>query len=302
MAGPEGLLVGLKGWEIMKMEAKSSRCRMFFNITGPRRVVNAILCLLVCVANATGKNASQSDEVAENAGDPAAPVVHVEAHANRLLREMGDYLKDADAFTFQAESSYDVTDRHDQKIRYGGITDVSLRRPDRLHAVFNGDERQRQSFFDGKTYTIYNVATHMYAITDVPPDIDKALDTIFETYGFSVPLADLVYADPYKILIENVIEGRWVGVHSIAGAPCNHLAFIQESIDWQIWIEKGPRPVPRQVLITYKDEPGSPQYLARMKSWDFEPKFRDGYFQFTPPAGSYEIEFLPTSETDVNDD
>ena len=297
--------MGLKGREIMKMEAKSSRCRMFFNITGPRRVVIAILCLLVCVScvvSATGENASQSANAAENGDNPAAPVVRVEALANRLLKEMGDYLKAADALTFQAESSYDAMDRRGQKIRYGGITDVSLRRPDRLRAALNGDERQRQSFFDGKTFTVYNVAANMYAITDVPPDIDRALDTIFETYGFSVPLADLVYADPYSVLIENVIEGRWVGVHSIAGVPCNHLAFIQESVDWQIWIEKGPRPVPRQVLITYKDEPGWPQYLARLKSWNLKPQFREAYFQFTPPAGSYEIEFLSTSETDVNDE
>jgi hypothetical protein len=278
---------------------------MFFNAVRPRYRMYSICLLLVCLScmgNATGKNASQGDNAAENGDNPAAPVVRIEAHANRLLREMGDYLKAAGAFTFKAESSYDAMDRRGQKIRYGGITDVSLRRPDRLRATLNSDERQRQSFFDGKTFTVYNVAANMYAITDVPPDIDRALDTVFETYGFSVPLADLVYADPYSVLIENAIEGRWVGVHSIAGVPCNHLAFIQESIDWQIWIEKGPRPVPRQVLITYKDEPGWPQYLARLKSWDFEPQFGDAYFQFTPPAGSYEIEFLPTSETDVNDD
>ena len=289
----------------MKIEAKNSRCRMVFNITGPRCVVNAILCLLICgscLVSATGENVPQGANEAENGGNSDAPVVHVEALANRLLKEMGDYLKAADAFTLQAESSYDAMDRRGQKIRYGGITEASLRRPDRLQAAFKGDERQRQFFFDGETFTIHNVVANMYAVTDVPPDIDRALDTIFETYGFSLPLADFVYADPYKILIENVIEGRWVGLHSIAGVPCNHLAFTQESVDWQIWIEKGPRPVPRQVLITYKDEPGFPQYLARLKSWNFKPQFREGHFQFTPPAGSYEIEFLPTSETDVNDD
>ncbi len=136
----------------MKMEAKNSRCRMFFNLTGPRRVMIAILCLLVCVscvANATGENASQSANAAENGDNPAAPVARVETLADRLLREMGDYLKAAGAFTFQAESSYDAVDRRGQKIRYGGITDVSLRRPDRLRSAFNGDERQRQFFYDG---------------------------------------------------------------------------------------------------------------------------------------------------------
>jgi hypothetical protein len=177
-----------------------------------------------------------------------------------------------------------------------------MRRPGRLRSTFNGDERQTKTFYDGKTVTIYNPAINMYAVTDVPPDIDGAIDKIFDKYGVSVPLADLVYADPYNILIANVIEGRWVGRHSIAGVPCNHLAFIQESIDWQIWIEDGPKPVPRQVLITYKDEPGWPQYFARLNSWDFQPKFSNDYFQFQPPAGSDEMEFLVTSEMEVNNE
>jgi hypothetical protein len=215
---------------------------------------------------------------------------------------MGDYLKSADSFTFHAESSYDAIDRNDQKIRYGGTTNVALHRPDRVRSEFNGDERQTQTFYDGKTVTIYNPAVNMYAVTDVPPDIDGAIDKIFDKYGVSVPLADLLYADPYNILMENVMAGRWVGRHSIAGVPCNHLAFTQESIDWQIWIEEGSQPVPRQVLITYKDEPGWPQYLARLKSWDFQPRFSKNHFQFQPPAGSDEMEFLVTSEKEVNDE
>jgi len=251
-----------------------------------------------------GSFATSAESVTASLSDnkSAGRMLRVETYADRLLKEMGDYLKSAGAFTFHAESSYDAIDRNGQKIRYGGTTDVAMRRPGRLRSTFNGDERQTQTFYDGKTVTIYNAAINMYAVTKVPLDIDGAIDTIFDKYGVSVPLADIVYADPYSILIANVIEGRWVGRHSIAGVPCNHLAFIQESIDWQIWIEDGPRPVPRQVLITYKDEPGWPQYFARLSSWDFQPKFSDDYFKFQPPKGSDEMEFLVTSEVEVNNE
>jgi hypothetical protein len=249
-----------------------------------------------CATSAKSVNQPQGDNELE------VRVFRVETHADRILKEMGDYLKSADAFTFHAESSYDAIDRNGQKIRYGGTTDVAIHRPDRLRSKFIGDERQTQTFYDGKTVTIYNPAVNMYAITDVPPDIDGAIDKIFDKYGVSVPLADLVFADPYNTLIANVIGGRWVGRHSIAGVPCNHLAFTQESIDWQIWIEEGPRPVPRQILITYTDEPGWPQYLARLKSWDFEPRFSNDHFNFQPPTGSDEMEFLTTSEKEVNNE
>ena len=87
-----------------------------------------------------------------------------------------------------------------------------------------------------------------------------------------------------------------VGRHGVDGVPCHHLAFSQESIDWQIWIEDGPQPVPRKLVITYKTEPGSPQYVARLSNWDFEPRFSKQYFEFEVPADAGEIEFL-TLET-----
>ena len=64
----------------------------------------------------------------------------------------------------------------------------------------------------------------------------------------------------------------------------------------QIWIEVGPRPVPRRLVITYKDEPGSPQYIAELSGWNFQPRLSDHYFTFRPPIGSDEIEFLPPQE------
>jgi len=291
------------------MKTKTPITRKLLDIAWQRCVISPVWFLLMailmtgfllvcgsCATNAKSLNAFQSDNTS------VVQTFHIEAHADRLLKEMGAYLKSADAFTFHTESSYDAVDHNGQKIRYGGTTDVALRRPDCLRSAFNGDERQTQTFYDGKTVTIYSAAVNMYAVTNVPPEIDSAIDMIVDKYGFSVPLADLVYADPYNILIANVIEGRWVGRHSIAGVPCNHLAFVQESIDWQIWIEEGTRPVPRQVLITYKDEPGWPQYLARLQSWDFQPQFSNEYFQFQPPAGSDEMEFLVTSGMEVNNE
>ena len=297
------------------MKTKTPTIRKLYDIAWQGYVMNHVWLLLVaifttgfllfcgsCATNAKGVNTPQSGSAFQDDNMSSVRIFHVETHADRLLKEMGDYLKSADAFTFHAESSYDAIDRNGQQIRYGGTTDVALVRPNRLRSKFIGDERQTQTFYDGKTVTIYNPAVNMYAVTDVPPDIDSAIDKIFDKYGFSVPLADLVFADPYNTLIANVIEGRWVGRHSIAGVPCNHLAFVQESIDWQIWIEEGPQPVPRQVLITYKDEPGWPQYLARLKSWDFQPQVSNDYFQFQPPVGSDEMEFLVSSEMEVNNE
>ena len=229
---------------------------------------------------------------AAGADDAAA----IEARADRVLRAMSDYLKSADQFTFQADVAYDSVVVSGQKIQYGATGKISVRRPDHLRVEHHGDEQDLRVVFNGKMFTLHDVRAGLYAQKEMTADIDTAVDRMFERFGFSVPTADLVYADPYATLTASVDSGFVVGLHAVQGVRCHHLAFSQESIDWQIWIEDGPRPLPRKLLITHKDEPGSPQYAVELSRWDLSPHISDAYFEFDPPADAGRIEFLPTAE------
>jgi len=223
----------------------------------------------------------------------------IEAEADRILSAMGEYLKSADEFSFHADIAYDAVHSTGEKVQYGGVSDISVRRPNRLHVAFEGDEHRRQVFYDGSTVTLFDMLRNLYAVTKVPGKMDAALDLAFEKYGLSVPLADFVYADPYAVLKENAEYGSVIGVHGCGEKRCHHLLFTQDFIDWQIWIETGPRPVPHKLVITYKEETGSPQYEARLSRWDFHPHLSEHAFTFHPPAGASEIEFLPGSGEEV---
>jgi len=230
---------------------------------------------------------------------PKVPLQGVDAKADRILRQMGDYLSSADELTFRTDLSYDVVGPEGQSIQYGAVTNVAVRRPGGLHVEYDGDERRTSVVFDGKAFTIYDAAVNVYTVADVPGTLDDALDAVFDRYGISVPIADLFYADPYGVLIENAQSGFVVGQHPVDGVLCDHLAFSQDGIDWQIWIEAGPRPVPRKLVITYKDETASPQYSATLSAWDFNPRLSDRYFEFVPPPGSDQIEFLPAQPEEI---
>ena len=225
----------------------------------------------------------------------------VEADADRILRAMGGYLKSADAFTFRADITYDEVLSTGEKAKYDAVADLSVRRPNRLLVSSDGDEFHRQVFYDGKTITLFNVQEGLYAVTKVPSKLDSALDLVFEKFGLEVPVADFFYADPYAVLIENADYGGVLGEHGCGELRCHHLLFTQEFIDWQIWIETGPRPVPHRLVITYKDEPASPQYEARFSRWEFQPRLSEHAFTFVPPDGAVEIEFLP-SEPDAGEE
>ena len=284
------------------VQSSSSRTRKRWNVAGSEdstesknasRIFEGLVIIgCLCLAWAPSQVVAQERESETARSADAAPILG--ARVDPILREMSEYLKTAREFSFQANVTYDSVLRDGQKIQSGATVDVSVRRPGKLRVEYQGDERQTQVIFNGRTSTVYDVKQKVYTVMEVPPDIDAALDKLIEEYGVSVPVADLIGSDPYSTLTERAQAGNFMGTHEVDQRPCHHLAFAQDIIDWQIWIDAGPRPVPRRLLITYKDEAGSPQYSATFSRWNFQPRHSDHYFKFQPPAGSDQIEFLPT--------
>lgn len=213
--------------------------------------------------------------------------------ADRILRQMSQTLQQAQAFTFQAETTTDEVSRSGQKIQYSAMINAAVRRPNKLMADANGDRVRRTFWYDGRSITLLDRFKNLYATAPAPPAIDDALEYAIKRFGVSAPLADLVFSNPYAVLMENVRSGRYLGLHSVRGKSCNHLVFSQENIDWQIWIENNQQSLPCKVVITYKQENNAPQYTAILTKWNLKPELSDQAFTFVAPAGSSQIEFLP---------
>jgi hypothetical protein len=211
--------------------------------------------------------------------------------ADRFLRQMSDYLKASKQLSFHAEIAYDDLLPSGQKLQLGASHDILIRRPDRTYAEFQGARGSKRFWYDGKTMTLYDAAHDVYATEQVPSTIDGMLDQVMKIYGFSPPLSDLIYSDPYTILIQNVQYGFYAGVTQIDGQRCHHLAFQEKKLDWQIWIEDGIQPVPRKVVITYKTMPGAPQFTATLSRWDFAAPAPDTMFTANLPPSAGRITF-----------
>jgi hypothetical protein len=211
--------------------------------------------------------------------------------ADRFLRQMSDYLMAAKQFSFHAEIAYDDLLPSGQKLQLGASHAVLVRRPDRAYAQFHGEKGDKRFWYDGKSITLYDATHDVYATEQAPSTIDGMLDHIMKAFGFSPPLSDLIYSDPYAVLTQNVQNGFYAGVTQIDGQRCHHLAFQEKKIDWQIWIEDGTQCVPRKVVITYKTLPGAPQFIALLSHWDLTAPAPDGMFTANLPAGADRITF-----------
>ena len=82
-----------------------------------------------------------------------------------------------------------------------------------------------------------------------------------------------------------------VGESVIDGVACDHLAFRQSNVDWQLWVQKGEQALPRKIVITTRFEVGDPQYQVTMH-WNLKPKVSDATFKFTAPANASEVSLM----------
>jgi len=225
----------------------------------------------------------------------AAPGPVIGQQADRLLRQMSDYLKAAKQFSFHAEISYDDLLPSGQKLQLAATDDVLVRRPDRIYSEFEGETGGKRFWYDGKTITLYDTKHHVYGTEEVPATIDAVLDHLMKVLGFSPPFSDLLHSDPYAILTKNVQYGFYAGLTQVDGRRCHHLAFQEKKIDWQIWIEDGIQLVPCKLVITYKTLPGAPQFIAVFSHWDLVAPAPDSMFAANLPAGADRITFQATA-------
>jgi hypothetical protein len=214
----------------------------------------------------------------------------VEPRADELLKRMGDYLGQAKFFSMDAEVWQDTQLSNGQRAQAGRNVHVQVRRPNRFRSELRSTRHHRDLIYDGSAFTLFNRAENFYGTVPVTGSLDDAMDLACERFGITLPFEDFVRSDPHGDLLRKVTSGADIGPVTVMGVPCEHLAFTQDNIDWQVWIQAGPEPVPRKFVITYKDEPNSPQFTAIFSNWDFITQLPDFVFKFEPPANASKIE------------
>ena len=214
----------------------------------------------------------------------------LDPRADELLKRMGDYLGHAEFFSVSAEVWQDIQLSSGQRIQAGRTMELQVHRPNRLRAEVHSTRRNRELVYDGSSITLLNRAQNFYGTVHTSGSLDEAMDVASDRFGIAMPLEDFIRSDPHKDLLRRATSTADIGPVTVMGVPCEHLTFSEENIDWQVWIENGVRPVPRKFVITYKDEPDSPQCTAIFSNWDFTTKLPDFVFHFEPPAGASKIQ------------
>ena len=231
----------------------------------------------------------------------AAPPVQasppkIDPHADELLTKTCEALGSADAFSFHAEILFDKVLPHAVKVQYAAEMDFALQRPDKLAVNYQSDLGGKQLWYQNATLTIFDEPRQMYASMKVPASIDTMLDQVEQTQHLTLPLSNLAYSDPCLRIQKQIIFGTYIGVNDVNGVDCDHLAFSSSNIDLQLWLDRSGKPVPRKIVINYRTEPGSPEYIAVLSDWKFPKQISDSRFTPQIPKDAKRIEFLKVKE------
>jgi hypothetical protein len=242
------------------------------------------LGLMLCATQAC---LAQSAAPASEARDPAVLA---------RLAKMGDYLRSLKSFTVKAETAKDEVLNTGQKVQFGGTLEYRYAMPDKLRASIRTDRKWRDFYFDGKTLTQVAPRMGYYGSVQIPGKVGEVMTGLAQRYDIDMPLADLFYWGTPASGVDDVTSATLIGPARIGGVETDHFALRQAGVDWQIWIERGARPLPRKLVITTTEEPAQPQYSATL-NWDLGAQTPAAAFTYSPPKGAHRIELAPVAKT-----
>lgn len=241
-------------------------------------ITGAALAMLLGLGAPLGANADETD-------------------ARRLVKAMSDYMAAQKAISFDYDANLEVVTTEKQKLALASSGTVTLQRPDKIRAARSGGFADVELFFDGKTLTLLGKNANLYSQLDVPGTIDHLIDELKDTYNRPLPAADLLMSNAHDAIMTDVIDVKDLGSGVVGGVECDHLAFRNKEVDWQIWIAQGDRPYPCRYVITSTLVEGAPQYSVQIRDWKTGGAVAPADFGFQNSTQAKKMDFKDLPDT-----
>lgn len=245
------------------------------------------LCMSACLALLTVA-VSGSLTAAAPAASKSASLPRVDPEAINALQKMGAYLRSLTSFEIKSETmTEDVLD-NDQKVQFNGTMDYKVRQPNAFAISSVTDRKVRQYYFDGRNFTVFSPRMGFYSTVSAPPTIRELFNVVYEKYGIEFPLEDLFRWGSPDNRYNDVTAAVLVGYAKIDGKAADQFAFREGNADWQVWIQRGDKPLPLKLVIVDTSDETMPEFIAQLH-WNTSTTFPDEIFTFRPLGDAKEI-------------
>jgi hypothetical protein len=219
----------------------------------------------------------------------------IEPAAMDALNKMGAYLRTLKAFQVRASVTTEDVLTNGEKLQFAHTTNLLAHLPNKLLTDTKGDSSDQLILFDGKSFTLYARRLGYYATVPAPATVLELIDQVREKYDIDIPLVDLfLWGGPHATTNE-ITSAADIGPGEVSGVTCEHYAYRQPGLDWQVWIQLGNYPLPRKLVLTTLTDDARPQHTSVL-DWNLAPSFNEATFVFEPPPGAEKIVFAAKNQ------
>jgi hypothetical protein len=235
-----------------------------------------LIAVLALVVVSVGVSACSRRDAAATNADPLA-------HGKQVVQRMSDALAAAPAFTVTTHEVRDAV-HSDGSIKHLTLDhQVTVRRPDRLYVKTTGD-RQTEAWYDGAGITVLSHADKVFGQAPMPETIDRTIDALHERYGFYVPGSDMYHSSPAHALLTDTTTGGWVGLETISGQSCDHVAFEDRGVKWEIWVPANGTALPLRTKAEFPNVKRIRNFEISFSDWNLSPAIAADRFTPKVPA------------------
>jgi hypothetical protein len=214
----------------------------------------------------------------------------IDRDAIDALTRMGAYLRTLKAFDVRAAITTEDVLLDGQKVQSTKTATLVAEKPDRLRLDVSADHQPRLFLYDGKNFTLYAPRSSYYATVPAPPTIAELAHLLEDKYDVDLPFVDLFRWGTPESNIAAITAARDIGPSKVEGTTCQHYAFRQEGLDWEVWIQNGEFPLPRRLVLTTLTDEARPQHTS-VYTWNLAPSVSADAYAFVPPKDARKITF-----------
>lgn len=215
----------------------------------------------------------------------------LEPKAMEILKAACDRLAATRTMQFTAVVTYENPSRFGTPLAYTTKSEVTLQRPDKLKVLTPYDGPASEFVYDGRLMTAFAPSENLVAVAEAPATIDEVLKVAYDAAGIYFPFTDVIVADPYKALTEDLIIAFYIGQSKVVGGTTTDMvAFANNEVFIQIWIGVEDK-LPRMVRAVYRQDKASLRHQLELSGWQLDQPVSPEVFSAARSAGANPIPF-----------
>lgn len=260
-----------------------------------RRILIVTVALLVGVVPSVNSQTSATEPAPAPTSSTQPKASGIAPYADQLLNKACQVLASADAFSFHAETMFDQVLPPDVKLQFAGAMDFAVQEPGELAIDYHSDLGAKELWCNSGTLTILDSPHMVYSTLTVPATIEGCWIAL-KQINLTIPLSDFAVNDPCQLVRKQVTYGGFVGMGDVKGVEYDHVAPSSPTTDWQVWLDRSGKTIPRKVVINYRSLPGSPEYIAFLSDWKVPKAIPASHFRPDLPRDVKKIGFVEVKE------